>query len=130
MGLGPVERSHLSHTIAEVRQTVDAVGPKLRGTLAFLQEAASGLNETVEAAKPKLLATAEHVEVVAGKLEAAKIEDTIATLQNAIAQADALLKDTRPKLGATLASVAEASAGPSTRSSRPRSRRWTSSWTA
>ncbi len=109
VGLGPVERSHLSHTIAEVRQTVDAVGPKLRGTLASLQEAASGLNETVEAAKPKLLATAEHVEVVTGKLEAAKIEDTIATLQNAIAQADALLKDTRPKLGATLASVAELS---------------------
>ena len=28
VGLGPVERSHLSHTIAEVRQTVDTVGPQ------------------------------------------------------------------------------------------------------
>ena len=27
VGLGPVERNHLSHTIAEVRQTVDSVGP-------------------------------------------------------------------------------------------------------
>ena len=30
VGLGPVERSHLSHTIAEVRQTVDAASPRLR----------------------------------------------------------------------------------------------------
>ena len=27
VGLGPVERTHLSHTIAEVRRTVDATGP-------------------------------------------------------------------------------------------------------
>ena len=29
-GSGPVERSHLSHTIAEVRKTVDAAGPRVR----------------------------------------------------------------------------------------------------
>ncbi len=28
VGLGPVERNHLSHTIAEVRQTVDSIGPR------------------------------------------------------------------------------------------------------
>ena len=33
VGLGPVERNHLSHTIAEVRQTVDSVGPRLRQML-------------------------------------------------------------------------------------------------
>lgn len=27
VGMGPVERSHLSHTIAEVRATVDSIGP-------------------------------------------------------------------------------------------------------
>ena len=33
VGLGPVERNHLSHTIAEVRQTVDSIGPRLRQML-------------------------------------------------------------------------------------------------
>ena len=29
VGLGPVERGHLSHTIAEVRQTIDSISPRL-----------------------------------------------------------------------------------------------------
>ena len=43
VGLGPVERNHLSHTIAEVRQTVDSVGPRLRQMLGSLQETTTNL---------------------------------------------------------------------------------------
>src|SRR5271170_7948077 len=38
VGLGPVERGHLSHTIAEVRQTIDSIGPRLQQMLGSLQE--------------------------------------------------------------------------------------------
>ncbi len=105
VGLGPVERSHLSHTIAEVRNTVDSVGPKLRGTLGSLQDAATGIQETVDGAKPKVLATISHVEELTGKVDQGKIEEITASLRNLTQQAEAILKETRPKLGTTLTSV-------------------------
>ncbi|MDB5352200.1 MAG: ABC-type transport system involved in resistance to organic solvent, periplasmic component [Planctomycetota bacterium] len=110
VGLGPEERSHLSHTIAEVRQTVDAAGPKLRRALGALQEAAVALQETVEQTKPKVVATAGHVEEMVGRLDDAKVEELIKTLRGVLTQTEALVRQTGPKLGATLTNVAELSA--------------------
>jgi phospholipid/cholesterol/gamma-HCH transport system substrate-binding protein len=107
VGLGPVERSHLSHTIAEVRQTVDSAGPRLRTALGALQDAAVTLNETIEQSKPKLLATAGHVEDVTARLDAAKIDATLKTVHLLLTQTEALVRETRPKLGQTLTNVAE-----------------------
>ncbi len=107
VGLGPVERSHLSHTIAEVRQTVDAAGPRLRTALGALQDAAVALNDTIEQSRPKLLATAGHVEDVTARLDAAKIDATLKTVHLLLTQTEALVRETRPKLGQTLTNVAE-----------------------
>src|SRR5262249_28864195 len=70
VGLGPVERSHLSHTIAEVRQTVDSVGPRLRQILGTLQETAVGLRESSDTIRPAVEATAGHVEELARRINA------------------------------------------------------------
>src|SRR4051812_12416988 len=110
VGLGPVERTHLSHTIAEVRQTVDAAGPRLRRALGAMQDAAVGLQETVEQTKPKVVATAGHVEEMAGKIEDARIEELIKTLRALTVQAEMLMRETRPKVGDTLTNIAELSA--------------------
>ena len=110
VGLGPEERSHLSHTIAEVRQTVDAAGPRLRRALGALQDAAVALQETVEQTKPKVIATAGHVEQIAGTIEDAKIDELVKKLNLLTAQAEGLIRETRPSIGSTLKNVAEFSA--------------------
>src|SRR5262245_34731967 len=68
VGLGPVERSHLSHTIAEVRQTVDAVGPRVRQILGTLQETAVGLRDSADSVRPRVEATVGHVEELTRRL--------------------------------------------------------------
>ena len=45
VGLGPVERNHLSHTIAEVRQRSIRSGPQIQQMLGSLQETTSNLRE-------------------------------------------------------------------------------------
>jgi len=110
VGLGAEERTHLSHTIAEVRQTVDAAGPRLRRALGALQDAAVGLQETVDQARPKLVATAGHVEQVTAKIEQAKVEELVKNLLAVTAQTESLIRENRPKIGTTLTSVAELSA--------------------
>jgi phospholipid/cholesterol/gamma-HCH transport system substrate-binding protein len=107
IGLGPVERSHLSHTIAEVRQTVDAVGPRVRLILGSLQETAAGLRESSESVRPVVEATVGHVEELTRRINAntPKIEAAIARLEGISRQADAILAENRPNLQATLAGV-------------------------
>src|SRR5271167_4949571 len=68
VGLGPVERGHLSHTIAEVRQTVDSIGPRLRQMLGSLQETASNLHELSDSIRPAVESTVDHVEDITRKL--------------------------------------------------------------
>ena len=83
VGLGPVERSHLSHTIAEVRQTVDAVGPRLRQILAAFQETSGNLKDMSDAIRPAVESTVGHVEDLSRRISAStpKIEATLARLE-------------------------------------------------
>ena len=62
VGLGPVERNHLSHTIAEVRQTVDSVGPRVQQMLGSLQETTTNLREMSDSIRPAVESTVGHVE--------------------------------------------------------------------
>lgn len=96
VGLGPVERSHLSHTIAEVRETVDAAGPRIRASLAALQETSSDVRETVAALKPGLESTVAEVEGLAKSVDDARVQDAISRVHSLITQLDATLKETRP----------------------------------
>jgi phospholipid/cholesterol/gamma-HCH transport system substrate-binding protein len=111
VGLGPVERSHLSHTIAQVRETVDAAGPRLRLILASLQDASNGLRETTEKVRPAVESTADHVQGLARRLEEAKIEETIQRVHALAAQAEALLAENRPNVQAALVGVRDVSTG-------------------
>jgi phospholipid/cholesterol/gamma-HCH transport system substrate-binding protein len=105
VGMGPVERNHLSHTIAEIRETVDTLGPRLRSILSSLDDTALVVRQTVEEARPKLASTATHLEQLAQKLDDPKVSQLIAELQQLTADVDALLEEYRPKLSATLASA-------------------------
>jgi phospholipid/cholesterol/gamma-HCH transport system substrate-binding protein len=109
VGLGPVERSHLSHTIAEVRQTVDATGPRLRQILGGLQETIANLRDTSEAVRPAVESSAGKIEELAKRLDIAQIEGTIQKLNALTTHAEALLAENRPVFGETLASVRDLS---------------------
>jgi phospholipid/cholesterol/gamma-HCH transport system substrate-binding protein len=112
IGMGPVERSHLSHTIAEVRQTVDAVGPRVRQILGTMQETAVGLRESADTIRPAVEATAGHVEELARKINAnsPRIESALTRLDTLTLQADRLLAENRPNLQATLAGARDLTA--------------------
>lgn len=107
VGLGPVERSHLSHTISEVRQTVDAAGPRVRQILGSLQETASGVRESAEAIRPALESSAGNVEELVKRITAAgpKIESALSHLESITTQADGLITDNRPNIRETVTSL-------------------------
>jgi len=111
VGLGPVERSHLSHTIAEVRNTVDAAAPRLRLMLASLQETAAGAKETADTVRPAIEASAHNLEDLTKRVAASapKIEGTLTRLESLTTQADGLITENRANLQATLATVRDLS---------------------
>lgn len=105
VGLGPVERSHLSHTISEIRETVDSAGPRLRQILGTLQESAAGFKETAEAIRPAIVATARRIDEAAPKVEA-----TLRHVENLVTHLDQMAAENRPDVRSTLTSLRELSA--------------------
>lgn len=107
VGLGPVERSHLSHTIAEVRQTVDTAAPRVRQILGALQDTAAGLKETSETIRPAMEATASNVQDLARRINGAapRLENAIGRIDTVTQQAEALIAEARPGVQATVANA-------------------------
>src|SRR6516164_4112188 len=93
VGLGPVERNHLSHTIAEVRQTVDSIGPRVRQVLGSLQETAANMHELSEAIRPPVESTAGNIEELTRRINAntPKIESLLGRVDALAAQTQGLL---------------------------------------
>jgi phospholipid/cholesterol/gamma-HCH transport system substrate-binding protein len=112
VGLGPVERNHISHAVAELRKTVDATSPRIREIVGTLQMTANGLHDSSEAARPHLEASAAQAEELTRRLNAVAptIESTLVRVESASAQADRFLADNRANLGATIASVRDLTA--------------------
>lgn len=107
VGLGPVERSHLSHTIAEVRQTVDTVGPRLRQMLTAFQETSGNLKDMSDAIRPAVESTIGHVEDLSRRISAStpKIESTLARLEMISHLGELMLKENRENVRSSLSSV-------------------------
>lgn len=107
VGLGPVERSHLSHTIAEVRQTVDTAAPRVRQILGSLQDTAAGLKETSETIRPAVEATAVNVQDLAKRINASgpKLESAIGRIDTVTEQAELILTEARPGIQSSVSNV-------------------------
>ena len=112
VGLGPVERSHLSHTIAEIRQTVDTASPRIREILAALQETVGGLKESSDALRPVVESTAQNLESLSKRISDStpKLDKTLTRLESVTTQVDTMLTENRANLQATLVSVRDLSA--------------------
>jgi phospholipid/cholesterol/gamma-HCH transport system substrate-binding protein len=107
VGLGPVERKHLSHMIAEIRETVDATTPRVRLIMSALQETANGVRESSDTIRPAIESTATQLQDISRKLNAAspKIESALTRVDSLTAQADHLLAENREALQGTLGSL-------------------------
>jgi phospholipid/cholesterol/gamma-HCH transport system substrate-binding protein len=107
VGLGPVERGHLSHTIAEVRQTVDSIGPRLRQMLGSLQETTTNLREMSDSIRPAVESTVGHVEDLTKKLNtnSPRIERIIVRAEELAGEAQGYLTDNRENVKHSVAST-------------------------
>ena len=105
VGLGPVERNHLSKTIAEVRQTVDTAGPRLRQIMNILQATAADFRETSEALRPPVLAAARKLEEAIPRVEA-----SMKRVDSLLANTDGLVGENRKNIRETMASLRDLSA--------------------
>lgn len=107
VGLGPVERNHLSHTIAEVRSRVDAVGPQIQQVLGSLQETTTNLRELSDSIRPAVEATVGHVEDMTRKLNSSspRVETIIKQVEGVTREAEGYLVDNRENFRQTVASV-------------------------
>ena len=97
VGLGPAERNHLSHTIAEVRQQIDSVGPRIQQVLGSLQETTSNLRELSESIRPAVESTVGHVEDMTRKLneKAPEFEKILTHVEGVTREAEGYLVDNR-----------------------------------
>jgi phospholipid/cholesterol/gamma-HCH transport system substrate-binding protein len=112
VGLGPVERNHLSHTIAEVRQTVDSIGPRVRQVLGSLQDTASNLHDLSDAIRPTLEATAGNVEELTRRINtnSPRFESLLGRVDDLAGQTQALMAENRENVHQSVASVRDLTA--------------------
>ncbi len=107
VGLGPQERSNISHSISEVRQTIDSVGPKLRQILASFEDASGNVRDMSDSLRPAVEASVSHVEDLTRRIGASspRIEATITRLDVLTRLVEMILSENRENVKLTLASV-------------------------
>ncbi len=112
VGLGPVERNHLSHTIGEVRQLVDAGGARIQQILGSLQETTTNLRELSDSIRPAVEGTVGHVQDMTRKLNAnsPRLEKIIVQVESLTREAEGYLVDNRENIRQTLSSVRDVTA--------------------
>ncbi|MDG3004734.1 MlaD family protein [Paludisphaera mucosa] len=110
VGLGPQERNHLSHTIGEIRQTVDAVGPRLRQILASFEDASGNVKEMSDSLRPAIENTVGRVEDLAKRIGATspRIEAAVTRFDVITRLVELILSDNRENLRLTIGSARDA----------------------
>lgn len=107
VGLGPVERSNLSHIIGEVRETIDTIGPRLRQILTTFHEVSGNLKDMSDAVRPAVESTVSNVEDLSRRVRVSgpKIEATLARLDVVSHQVEEILGENRENVRLSLGSV-------------------------
>lgn len=105
VGLGPIERGHISHVLAEVRGMIDDAAPRVQKSLLSIQQASADVQATTQAASPALLDAAERLTRIAPQAE-----DTVSRLEALIAQADEAVRTNRPALDESIGNLRDLSA--------------------
>lgn len=119
VGLGPVERGHMTHTIGQVRRTVDDLAPRLQKTLAAFQAAADDVQKATEVAGPAVAGASGRLDEMAERLDGLLtqavvlvdelegavsdnregITDTVESVRQLTATSNVMLQQYGPKVG-------------------------------
>ena len=112
VGLGPVERSHISHVIGEVRATLDETTPKVRQIIGSIEATAAGLKETSDSVRPVVASAVGNVDEATRRLAQAapKADAVLSQVVAMTGQVEKLLTENRPNIAQTIASVRDLSA--------------------
>ncbi len=107
VGLGPVERSNISHTIGQVRDMVDTAGPRVKTILANVHDATGGLKDTMEAVRPSIEGTAGHIEDIFRRVNAAApaVEASLAKLQSLTGTVEGMVAENRDSVRGTMSKI-------------------------
>jgi phospholipid/cholesterol/gamma-HCH transport system substrate-binding protein len=112
VGLGPVERSNISHMIGEVRATIDDTTPKVKKIVGAIEDTVGGLKETSEAVRPVISSAVANVDEATKRIASAspKVEAVLSQVVNLTGQVNALMSENRPNIKETIASIHDLSA--------------------
>ncbi len=112
LGLDAVARKDISHMVGEIRQTVDAAGPRLRQFLASLDETAGNIREVSESIRPTIESTVAQVEDLARRIRAStpRIEATLSNIEQITGQANGIVTENRENIRNTVTSVRDLAA--------------------
>ena len=112
IGMGPVERSHLSHTIAKVRETADAIGPRIEQIVESLQQVSTGVREVSETVRPTIVKTIDSIDELTKRVNAAtpKVEAALAKVETLTTGASAIVNENRANIQSMITSVRELTA--------------------
>ena len=107
VGLDPVARKDISHTIGQVREVIDAASPRIKTILANVHDATGGLKDTMEAVRPSIEGTAGHIEDIFRRVNAAApaVEASLAMLQGLTGQVEGMVAENRDSIRGTLSKV-------------------------
>jgi phospholipid/cholesterol/gamma-HCH transport system substrate-binding protein len=112
VGLGPVERNDIRHMIAEARQTVDSVAPRVRQILGSLQETSTHLREVSEGIRPAIESTVGQIEDLTRRIRVntPRIESTLGRIEELTGEAQSIVAENRENARQTVASVRDLTA--------------------
>ncbi len=112
VGLGPGERNDIRHMIGEIRQTVDSVAPRIRQSLASLEETSANMREMSETIRPAVESSIGQVEDLAKRIRAntPRIESTIVRVDEMTGQLQGIVAENRENVRQTMASVRDLTA--------------------
>ncbi len=112
VGMGPVERSNISHSIGVARETIDAAAPRIKEIVASLEATTAGIRETGETVRPMIEQAINRVDDTAQRLTASapKVEAILSQVVSLTAKIDGLLAENRPNIRDSIASLKDLSA--------------------
>ena len=112
VGLGPVERSNISHMIGEVRQTLDDTTPRVRKIVEAIDQTAAGIKDTSDSVRPVVASVVGNVDEATKRLAQAapKVEAVMTQVVALTSQLDKILAENRPNINDTIASVKDLAA--------------------
>jgi phospholipid/cholesterol/gamma-HCH transport system substrate-binding protein len=109
VGLGPVERNHLSHVIAKVRETVDSIEPRVTQMLGALQDTTTNIKGLSDSIRPAVESTLGSVDDLTRRLNAnsPRLDKIIQHTEGVTGQLEGYLRDNREDVRQTASAVRE-----------------------